>query len=88
MYKVSQRSPRRNLLPSSFRRAEKKLQDAAAIGENKNDVAKALLEVAFFYQESERADTACIALDLAASLMGKNTGASLERMFGLPELKV
>jgi formylglycine-generating enzyme required for sulfatase activity len=67
--------------------AIQKLNDAAAIGEEKTAVARILLEIAFFYQESERADTARIALDLAASLLGKNTGANLETMFALPELQ-
>jgi formylglycine-generating enzyme required for sulfatase activity len=51
--------------------AYEKLKSAAQIGQNKGETAHALLEVAFYYDESGHADKAKGPLDLAAALLGK-----------------
>ncbi len=66
--------------------AMQKLRDAAAIGEEKADVAKALLEIAFFYEESGQIDLARSPLDLAARLVGKTAGTSLDDLLAIPIL--
>lgn len=62
------------------------LKGAYSIGVEKDSVARSLLEIAFFYSESGRADTARIALELAAGLMGQPATISLDQMLKLPAL--
>jgi formylglycine-generating enzyme required for sulfatase activity len=73
-----------NIYHLRYSQALNNLGDAYSIGVEKDSVARYLLEIAFFYSETGHADTARIALGLAAGLMGQLGSASLAEMLKLP----
>jgi formylglycine-generating enzyme required for sulfatase activity len=73
-----------NIYHLRYPEALQNLRDAAAIEGKRRDVARYLLEIAYFYNEANYSESVRIALRLAAGLMGQPITASLDQMLKLP----